>query len=443
MSNKTISARKNMYIDYMEGRGINEGRVVLHSDMNNFFASVECMLNPALAEFPVAVCGSEDDRHGIVLAKNFKAKFYGIQTAEPVRSALRKCPKLVVVPPHYDLYLEYSRRARQIYSKFTDRVEPFGADEAWLELTGCYGIKGLEDGILAADEIRECIKRELGLTVSVGVSDNKAFAKLGSDFKKPDATSLMSPLNYAERILPMRISELIFAGPKTTERLARYGLYSFADVVRQTPSFMNMLLGINGERLLMWASGFDTSRVMIEDESVPVKSIGNSFTAPRDIVNEDDVRAMLSMLSEMVGLRLRKHGFHCSGICVSIRTSGLLWTEKQVTLDRPTDCTRTLFEESLKMFQKFLAHYLPGGIRSMGIRCISLKAGNSGSQFSMFDGDIEKIDKLCRLDRTVDSLRARFGKNAVHSARVLSDSDLVGIRSCEQSSMRSSFHQEL
>ena len=167
------------YLDYIGGRGKNRGRVVLHSDMNNFFASVECMLRPEISAFPVAVCGSEEERHGIVLAKNYKAKEYGIVTAEPVRSALKKCPKLVVVEPHYDLYMEYSRRATEIYSEYTDRVEPFGADEAWLELTNCLGVKSLSDGAKIADEIRSRIKKELGLTVSVGVSDKKAFATLG------------------------------------------------------------------------------------------------------------------------------------------------------------------------------------------------------------------------------------------------------------------------
>ena len=428
------------YLDYIDGRGKNRGRVVLHSDMNNFFASVECMLRPEISAFPVAVCGSEEERHGIVLAKNYKAKEYGIVTAEPVRSALKKCPKLVVVEPHYDLYMEYSRRAREIYSEYTDRVEPFGADEAWLELTNCLGVKSLSGGAKIADEIRLRIKKELGLTVSVGVSDNKAFAKLGSDYKKPDAVSIMSPENYAERIMPLDISELIFAGPKTVARLSRFGLHTFSDVVKSSRSFMRTLLGVGGEKLWLSASGYDDSPVAKVGDFVPLKSIGNSFTPPRNLESDDDVRALLAMLADTVASRLRKHSFTASGISVYVRSAELAVSEKQRVLRRPTDCTKTVFDEAYSLFSASFSDMLSCGIRSMGIRCFALSLSGVGIQTSMFDSDLIRLEKLSRIDRTVDSIRKRYGKHAVDSGIILRDPSLVGIKSKDDTSMRSSFH---
>ena len=430
------------YRNYIDGNGINNGRVVLHSDMNNFFASVECMLKPELAAFPVAVCGSEEDRHGIVLAKNYKAKEYGIKTAEPVCSALKKCPRLVVVEPHYDLYMEYSHRTRKIYSDYTDRVEPFGADEAWLELTKCHGVNTLSDGMRIAEEIRGRIKRELGLTVSVGVSDNKAFAKLGSDYKKPDAVSIMSPENYAERIMPLDISELIFAGPKTVARLSRFGLHSVADVVKSSRSFMRTLLGVGGENLWLSASGYDDSPVSQFGEFVPLKSLGNSFTPPRDLSSDEDVRVLLTMLADTVASRLRKHSLKASGISLSVRSSELRTSEKQCSLGKATDCTKTVFKEAYALFSSNFSDMLQGGIRSMGIRCFSLSPTGVGIQLSMFDADRERLEKISRIDRTVDAIRKRYGKHALDSGIIFRDPSLAGIKSCDETAMRSSFRLE-
>ena len=181
---------------YVERMGVNEGRIVLHSDLNNFFASVECKNNPSLAGFPVAVCGNKEDRHGIVLAKNEIAKKCGVKTAEAIWQAKQKCPSLVIVPPNYDEYVRYSGMVKSVYAEYTDRVESFGIDEAWIELTGDIKIKTLEQGQCIAEEIRERIKRKTGLTVSVGVSDNKIFSKLASDYKKPDAVTVFGPHNY-------------------------------------------------------------------------------------------------------------------------------------------------------------------------------------------------------------------------------------------------------
>ena len=430
------------YQNYIDGNGINSGRVVLHSDMNNFFASVECMLKPELTAFPVAVCGSEEDRHGIVLAKNYKAKEYGIKTAEPVCSALKKCPRLIIAEPHYDLYMEYSHRARKIYSDYTDRVEPFGADEAWLELTKCHGVNTLSDGMRIAEEIRGRIKRELGLTVSVGVSDNKAFAKLGSDYKKPDAVSVMSPENYAERIMPLDISELIFAGPKTVARLSRFGLHTVADVVKSSRSFMRTLLGVGGERLWLSASGYDDSPVSQFGEFVPLKSLGNSFTPPRDLSSDEDVRILLTMLADTVASRLRKHSLKASGISLSVRSSELRTSEKQCSLGKATDCTKTVFKEAYRLFSSSFSDMLQGGIRSMGIRCFALSPAGTGIQLSMFDTDRERLEKLSKIDRTVDAIRKRYGKHALDSGVILRNPSLAGIKSCDETAMRSSFRLE-
>lgn len=429
-----------LYEDYIVGKSDNQGRIVLHSDMNNFFASVECMLNPSIAGYPVAVCGSEEERHGIVLAKNYKAKEYGVCTAEPVRKALQKCPKLVIVSPHYDIYMEYSARAKSIYEEYTDRVEPFGSDEAWLELTNCRGIRTLEDGVRIANEIRCRIKQELKLTVSVGVSDCKSFAKLASDYKKPDAVTLISPQNYADIVLPLPISELIFAGPQTVKELARFGLHTFYDVVRSDPSLIQSILGKNGLKLYQSASGHDCSRVLSEEDFIPVKSIGNSFTSPRDLITHDDVKAMLCILSESVGKRLRCANLKCNGIQLYVRGSDLSSNEKQTRLRVPTNCTPYICEIAYSMFKQSFEGFLNLGIRSMGIRGINLSSATEGVQLSLFDKNLDRLDKLSRIDNALDKIRLRYGTHSVERGiLMLKDSPAVknGLR--DESSMRCSF----
>ena len=262
--------------------------IILHSDMNNFYASVEILYDPSLNGRPVAVAGDEEARHGIVLAKNDLAKQFGIRTGQVLWEARQQCPELICVPAHYERYLHFSALARDIYISYTDQVEAFGLDECWLDVTGSVGLFG--DGVTIANDIRARIRRELGLTVSVGVSYNKVFAKLGSDMKKPDATSVITPDNFRETAWRLPVSDLLYVGPATTRKLAQFGIHTIGALAQADQGFLYSLLGKNGIMLHRFANGQDHSGVRRYYAVPPMKSIGNSTTAPRDLVSEDDVK---------------------------------------------------------------------------------------------------------------------------------------------------------
>ena len=271
--------------------------VILHSDMNNFYASVEILYDPTLRDKPVAVAGDEEARHGIVLAKNDIAKRFGIRTGQVLWEARQQCLGLVCVPAHYERYLAFSAQARDIYASYTDQVESFGLDECWLDVTGSVGLFG--EGAAIADDIRGRMKRELGLTVSIGVSFNKVFAKLGSDMKKPDATTVITPENYRDKAWSLPVSDLLYVGPATTRKLNQYGITTIGELAQANPDLLYWLLGKNGIMLHQFANGQDHSGVRRYYAVPPMKSIGNSTTAPRDLVSEDDVKITLMALCEI------------------------------------------------------------------------------------------------------------------------------------------------
>lgn len=302
-------------------------RVILHSDLNNFYASVECLDDPALDGKPVAVCGDPELRHGIVLAKNQLAKGFGVTTGQAIWQAKQQCRGLVIVPPHYDRYLELSKAVREIYVSYTDRVEPFGLDECWLDVGGSASLFG--DGSAIADEIRARVRRELGLTVSVGVSFNKVFAKLGSDYKKPDATTVITRTNYQEVVWALPVSDLLYVGPATTKKLGRYGIRTIGDLARTSVEFPHTVLGKVGVMLWRFANGLDTSGVSTYYAVPPVKTIGNSTTAPRDLVSDDDIKITLYALCESVGARLREQRSLCGTVQLGVRDSALIGYERQ------------------------------------------------------------------------------------------------------------------
>lgn len=249
-------------------------RVILHSDLNNFYASVECLDNTTLRGKPVAVCGDPELRHGIVLAKSYEAKAFGVATGQAIWEAKQRCPDLMVVPPRYDRYIELSQSVRALYVQYTDQVEPFGLDESWLDVGGSVGLFG--DGKHIADEIRLRVRHEIGLTVSVGVSFNKVFAKLGSDLKKPDATTVISRENFRELAWSQPVSDLLYVGPATTKKLGRYGIRTIGDLARTDPAFPHAILGKVGVMLWRFANGLDSSGVATYYAMPPIKSIGNS-----------------------------------------------------------------------------------------------------------------------------------------------------------------------
>jgi DNA polymerase-4 len=291
-------------------------RMILHSDMNCFYASVEAMLDPSLRGKAIAVCGSQETRHGIVLAKSQLAKKAGVKTGMAIWQARECCRDLIVVPPQYDQYLKYSRLAHEIYLRYTPLMEPYGMDECWLDLTGC----GL-DPVYVAEEIRATTKSEMGLTVSVGVSFNKIFAKLGSDMKKPDAMTVITQDNFRELVWPLPASDLLYCGPATTKKLANYGIHTIGDIAATSPQFLRNWLGVNGLALWNYAAGTDTSRVMTDGWEAPIKSVGHGVTCVSDLLDDEEVWRVILELSQDVGHRLRINGFLAKGVQITLRDS--------------------------------------------------------------------------------------------------------------------------
>lgn len=393
--------------------------VILHSDMNNFYASVEILYDPTLRNKPVVVAGDEEARHGIVLAKNEIAKRFGIHTGQVLWEARQQCPGLVCVPAHYDRYLSFSAQAKDIYTSYTDQVEPFGLDECWLDVTGSVGLFG--EGPVIADEIRNRIRRELGLTVSVGVSFNKVFAKLGSDMKKPDATTVITPENFRETAWRLPVSDLLYVGPATTRKLNQYGITTIGELAQANTELLYWLLGKNGIMLHQFANGRDHSGVRQYYAVPPMKSIGNSTTAPRDLVSEDDVKITLMALCESVGARLREQSCLCSTVSVGIRDNRLLSYDRQARLSRPTANTLDIWEAAMELFRRHHIDREP--VRSLAVKASGLMPADGVVQLSLFPEE-QKAQRRADIDRTLDKIRDKYGYSSIRRAIMLVDPDL-------------------
>ncbi|MDD4189058.1 MAG: DNA polymerase IV [Eubacteriales bacterium] len=388
-------------------------RVILHSDLNNFYASVECLYNPQLRDKPVAVCGSQSARHGIVLAKNYIAKAYGVKTAEVIWQAKTKCPGLICVSPNYSRYLKFSRMATEIYRCYTDLVEPFGIDECWLDISGSARLFG--GGEKMAVEIKEKIKAELGITASVGVSYNKIFAKLGSDIKKPDAVTAINRDDFKKKIWPLPAKDLLYAGRSTSKKLERVGICTIGAIAEASPVFLSNLLGKWGETLWSFANGYDTTPVSHFSNEAIVKGIGNSLTAPRDLVCDDDAKTLLYVLSESVGERLRRHNLKCRTVQISIRGDDLLSRERQGKLARFTYVSSEIAEKAYEIFRG--SWNWSGNIRLLGVRATDLVTADTYRQLSLFsEGRHIKRESL---DKSIDAIRSRFGHYSVQRALLL------------------------
>jgi len=394
-------------------------RVILHCDLNNFFASVECLYNPAIRNYPVAVCGDQDLRHGIVLAKNYIAKKYGIITGEAIWQAKKKCPDLVVINPNYPLYLRFSKEAQEIYLRYTNLVESFGIDECWMDVSESTRLYGSGENI--ANEIKETIKSELGITASVGVSYNKIFAKLGSDLKKPDAVTVISEENYKELVWKLPVKELLYVGTSTRRKLNKVGIFTIGDLAETPPSFLRDYLGKWGETLWIFANGLDDTEVTIIDYESIIKGIGNSMTTARDLVNNEDVKLTFCVLAESVAERLRKHNFKGRTIQIYIRDNELNSIERQAKLGFPTYISREILNKSMEIFNNNWNWHKP--IRSLGIRATDLVEANTYSQLSIFEAQNKRI-KLEALEQSIDMLRERFGHYCVQRALLLKDKSL-------------------
>lgn len=392
-----------------------EDRVILHSDLNSFYASVEMMLDPSLRGKAVAVCGSTEDRHGIVLAKSDLAKKAGIKTGMVNWEARQLCKDLIVVPPHYDQYLKYSKMTQAIYQRYTDLMEPFGMDECWLDVTGSklYG-----SGMEIAEQIRQACREELGLTVSIGVSYNKIFAKLGSDMKKPDAVTEIRRDSFKEKVWPLHCSEMIYCGRATTAKLAKYGIHTIGDVANTDPEYLRRWFGVNGLALWRYANGTDNSRVMHKDFVSPIKSVGHGITCVADLENEEEVWKVILALSQDVGHRLRVHELSAHGVQVSVRGNDLLGSQFQGKLPVKTQLPSEIGAAAFRLFQD---RYRWGSkVRAVTVRAIDLVPHKDPDQLSMFV-DAARLERRERLEDAVEELRRRFGKHAITYGILMGD----------------------
>jgi len=385
-------------------------RDILHCDMNNFYASVECMLKPSLKGKPVAVCGSVEERHGIVLAKNYPAKAFGVQTGEAIWQAKQKCPDLIVVEPHFDEYLRYSKLARQIYKEYAECVEPYGMDECWLDISGTEEIFGKPYDL--ANIIKERIKFELGLTISVGVSFNKIFAKLGSDMKKPDAVTELTKENFKEKIFHLPASDMLGVGPSTYRTLNRYGVITIGDLASCTIEFLSHVFGKNGVPLWIFANGLDESVVAKGIDAIPIKSVGHGITSRTDLTSNENVKCTIIDLSQEIAHRLRLLGCRAGGIAISVRDNELCTNRWQTINQIPVQSSYMISEVAYLLFLNRYDWHLP--IRTITIQATRLVPEDEAFNLNLFKNQkiIERDEKI---DTCVDEIRTRFGDGAVRN----------------------------
>ena len=413
-------------------------RTILHSDCNCFYASVELLHHPELRGKPVAVGGDPEARHGIVLTADYTAKRRGVKTGMALWQARQVCPDIIFLPPRMDLYLRFSRMAQEIYAEYTDKRETYGIDESWLDVTDSVSLKG--DGYHIAQEISSRMKKELGITVSVGVSFNKIFAKLGSDYKKPDAITTMNKDEYRDKAWPLPVSDLLYVGSATNNKLRGIGIRTIGDLARTEESLLVRKLGKMGSILWAFANGYDESPVKIENTSAPIKSVGNSTTTPKDMETDEDVKIVLYILAESVAARLRENGFRCRTVEISIRDKDLLHFSKQVKLQNASNITREIAEAGYKLYKESYRmpadeHELKNSrpefyqkpLRSIGIRGTDLVTDYFWEQLDMFM-DPQAREKQMKVDAAVDNIRKRFGfysiqRGLMYQDRILSACD--------------------
>ena len=397
-----------------------DNRFILHCDLNGFFASVECVLKPELKNVPMAVGGDEERRHGIILAKNELAKKYGIKTAETLASARKKCRDLVIVPPHHGLYHKYSKIVNSIYLRYTDLVEPFGIDESWLDITGSMHLFGEKDYATAekiANEIRNTVKKETGLTLSVGVSYNKVFAKLGSDYKKPDATTVITEENFKNIVHPLGVEALLMAGRSASEKLNLLRIKTIGDLAKYDPVLLEKKLGVLGVALYKYANGEDDSPVASFYSKREVKSVGRGITFTHDLGNIAEIEAGISALCNEVCARLRKMDLKCRTVQLSVKDVNLKTVQRRAPIDMPTNSTKKVYECAVGIFKKNWNMKNP--VRAMTVTALNLQqSSQSRVQLSFFD--IEQDDERDeKLDLTLDKINEKYGKNAIKPASLI------------------------
>lgn len=396
-------------------------RTILHSDLNNFYASVESLFHPEYVGCPLVVCGRVEDRHGIVLAKNMIAKKAGVKTGMVLFEAKKLCPNLVCIEAHHDLYLKYSRAVRKIYLEYTDQVEPFGIDEAWLDVTHSNACGG--DGYKIAEEIRKRVKEEIGLTVSIGVSFNKVFAKLGSDMKKPDAVTVISKDNFKNKVWGLPASDLLYVGRATKDKLEKLNIHTIGELATFSKPILTSKLGKWGEVLLSYARGQDVDPVRKYDEFEELKSIGNSITYYRDIKTDDDVYSLLILLSESVCARMKHAGFKCARTLSLVVTNDKLETTVRMTkATTPMSLSTEMAQTAFDLFKKTFS-WSTALVRMLGI---TVSDFTEHKQLALFE-DEKKKDKLVKLENVVEQMREKYGRKIINKAVILKDEHMLNL----------------
>ena len=393
-------------------------RKILHIDLNSFYASVECLLDESLFGKPVAVSGAVSDRHGVVLAKNQEAKKYGIKTGMTVYQAKKLAPDLIIRETHHDLYMKYSKVVKAIFFEYTDYVESFGIDEAWLDVTNSRKHGG--NAYLLAEEIRKRVKDEVGLTVSIGVSFNKVFAKLGSDLKKPDAVTVISYENFKDKIYPLPVEDLLYVGRATKQKLNKLNIHTIGDLAASDEDLLVKHLGKWGSIIYSYAQGRDCSEVKKYSEKDEYKSIGNSLTFYRDLDNNLDVETLIILLSESVCSRMKDYGYkYARSVSLTITNHLLSSVVRMKKFKHPTNISSEVADEAMKLFKANFDWQTK--VRGLGV---AVSDFTSEDQLD-FDTDLNKKAKKENLENVVDSLRKRFGHSAINRAVVLRDEKFV------------------
>lgn len=386
-------------------------RVILHCDCNGFFASVETLLDPSLADVPMAVTGDPENRHGIILAKNERAKAFGVKTAETIFAAKQKCPHLVCVLPHYDMYSDISRRINQIYLDYTDLVDPFGIDESFLDVTGSLKLFDCSARELA-DRIRARVREEIGITISVGVSFCRVFAKLGSDYKKPDATTVFDQSNYKECVYPLPVSDLLYAGRRTTEALRALGILTIGDLARADRSLLLAHLGEQGDTLWRYANGLDDEPVRAFDDRPAPKSVGNGMTFRRDIVGEEEIRQGVMALCDSVAARLRAEDRKATVVQVQVKTPDFRTVQRQCTLKKATWLRADLIPCAMDLIRVAMGGY-GSAIRALTVTASGLvPPGEAEEQLDIF-ATPEAPRREEAVEEALANIREKHGKKSI------------------------------
>lgn len=394
--------------------------------MNNFYASVELLEHPELTNLPVAISGNPENRHGIILAKNKIAKKFGVLTAETIYQAVKKCPELVLLPPHHEKYTYFYHKTNEIYRRYTDLVEPFSIDESWLDLTASTKLFGTGEEI--ARDIQNTIRSELGLTVSAGVSFNKIFAKMGSSFKKEDGPFCIPAERFKSIIWELPISDLFGVGKITTNKMNSHGIYTIGDLANSDPQFISQTFGKYGEDLYKYSWGKDDSAV--NPNPAPPKSLGAGITFKRDIIASNDINTAIRVLADKVSSRVRKHRLYAGGIKINIKYPTFAQVSKQSTLDKSTASSKEIFEVGINLLYKTWDKRTP--IRSLTVTAIYLSKHKSDIQLSIFDDPKQEMltnRKLEKIDNTLDEIRNKYGKSSISFASIVGND--IGLNELE------------